>query len=474
MLFFAEPYEHFFRPLTGKYREQVVECLRLLYERLYTANADYGESLRREQVIEVFSEALTRAPQLDSEQGEGERRFKNLREQAGWVLNLLVECGWLEKQVDGASLTSTYPFSRRGRLFTQPLVETNNTRVRTRHRNTRNTLNALDAFLARGEEHDLIDAWEYSERIVADFTDIISELEERRRELVREVESQQLVQQAADQFFQFMETRFQPDLAVRLSADSVEKHRDAINKVIGKVRRQPKARKAEWERNLRRLVPELVQDGRSVLWYMLDTIDDRMRRACEISLPALRSALNGFTKRADIIIRQLSYMHRNNDSDLVELCSALGTAENRSELLANIGDSMQGLQLRLHDPAQVQLANRQKRRPVVTQVEESVELDAESRRDVVIQQLLDQAFSMNNTELRSYVRDAMGAGRRISSRDLPCGNAREMLAMGHALEVASAAADSSEYRFEVTFTGERGENPCFEFDEFFLELKQRD
>ncbi|GMG88716.1 hypothetical protein MNKW57_30370 [Biformimicrobium ophioploci] len=474
MLFFAEPYEHFFRPLTGKYREQVVECLRLLYERLYTANADYGESLRREQIIEVFSEALTRAPQLDSEQGEGERRFKNLREQAGWVLNLLVDCGWLEKQVDGASLTSTYPFSRRGRLFTQPLVETNNTRVRTRHRNTRNTLNALDAFLARGEEHDLIDAWEYSERIVADFTDIISELEERRRELVREVESQQLVQQAADQFFQFMETRFQPDLAVRLSADSVEKHRDAINKVIGKVRRQSKERKAEWERNLRRLVPELVQDGRSVLWYMLDTIDERMRRACEISLPALRSALNGFTKRADIIIRQLSYMHRNNDSDLVELCSTLGAAENRAELLGSIGDSMQGLQLRLHDPGQVQLANRQKRRPVVTQIEDSVELDAENRRDVVIQQLLDQAFSMNNTELRSYVREAMGAGRRISSRDLPCSNAREMLAMGHALEVASAAADSSEYRFEVTFTGERGENPCFEFDEFFLELKQRD
>ncbi|WP_434219189.1 Wadjet anti-phage system protein JetA family protein [Biformimicrobium ophioploci] len=473
-MFFAEPYEHFFRPLTGKYREQVVECLRLLYERLYTANADYGESLRREQIIEVFSEALTRAPQLDSEQGEGERRFKNLREQAGWVLNLLVDCGWLEKQVDGASLTSTYPFSRRGRLFTQPLVETNNTRVRTRHRNTRNTLNALDAFLARGEEHDLIDAWEYSERIVADFTDIISELEERRRELVREVESQQLVQQAADQFFQFMETRFQPDLAVRLSADSVEKHRDAINKVIGKVRRQSKERKAEWERNLRRLVPELVQDGRSVLWYMLDTIDERMRRACEISLPALRSALNGFTKRADIIIRQLSYMHRNNDSDLVELCSTLGAAENRAELLGSIGDSMQGLQLRLHDPGQVQLANRQKRRPVVTQIEDSVELDAENRRDVVIQQLLDQAFSMNNTELRSYVREAMGAGRRISSRDLPCSNAREMLAMGHALEVASAAADSSEYRFEVTFTGERGENPCFEFDEFFLELKQRD
>lgn len=44
-----------------------MECLRLLYERLYSANADYGESLRRSQIIEIFEEALVRAPVLDLE-----------------------------------------------------------------------------------------------------------------------------------------------------------------------------------------------------------------------------------------------------------------------------------------------------------------------------------------------------------------------------------------------------------------------
>jgi len=65
-MFFSEQRQQFFKPLTSKYREQVVECLRLLYERLYSANADYGESLRRNQLIEIFEEALARAPVLEA------------------------------------------------------------------------------------------------------------------------------------------------------------------------------------------------------------------------------------------------------------------------------------------------------------------------------------------------------------------------------------------------------------------------
>lgn len=474
-MFFLDAYQHFFRPLTGKYREQVVECLRLLYERLYTAKADYGESLAREQILEIFSEALTRAPQLDSDDStEPEGRFRNLREQAVWVLNSLVEFGWLEKQVDSATLSATYPFSRRGRLFTQPLVEVNSTRVRTRHRNTRNTLNALEAFAGRGEVHDLIDAWEYSERIVADFTDMIAELEERKRELVREVEAQLLVQQATDEFFSFMESRFQPDLAIRLSADSVEKHRDSIGKVIARIRRKDKALKAEWERRLRQLLPELVEEGRSLLWLMLDTIEDRMRRACEIKLPALRRALQGFTKRADIIIRQLSYLHSQSGGGFADLCQRLGDNPRKNDLLERLGDQLGGFQLRLFDPKQTQLWQRNRRQPVNTRVEEEAPLAEENRREILLQQLLDQAFNFNGGDLRDYLHRALGSGRRINSRDLPLRDARDLLAMGHALE-AAAVNQSGAATLTVEFTGETASNDYFaRFDEYILELKKSD
>ncbi|UHQ55894.1 Wadjet anti-phage system protein JetA family protein [Microbulbifer sp. YPW16] len=486
-MFFDDPYQHFFRPLTGKYREQVVECLRLLYERLYTAKADYGESLGREQILEIFSEALTRAPQLDGDdRGEAgtpgnhasattrEHRFRNLREQAGWTLNSLLEAGWLEKQVDSATLTATYPFSRRGRLFTQPLVEVNSARVRTRHRNTRNTLNALEAFAARGEIHDLIDAWEYSERIVADFTDMIAELEERKRELVREVEAQLLVQQATDEFFSFMESRFQPDLAIRLSADSVEKHRDAIGRVIARIRRKDRERKAEWERRLRQLLPEFVEEGRSLLWLMLDTIEDRMRRACEVKLPALRRALQGFTKRADIIIRQLSYINSQAEGQFADLSQQLGERDDRDKLLGSLGDQLGGFQLRLFDPKQTQLWQRQRREPVNTRVEEAVELGEDNRRDILLQQMLDQAFNFNSADLRDYLARALRGGRRVHSSELPLETARDLLAMSHALE-AAAVSQGGGPAVTVEFTGETASNDYFAaYDEYYLELKESD
>ncbi|MFS1523365.1 Wadjet anti-phage system protein JetA family protein [Microbulbifer sp. 2304DJ12-6] len=475
-MFFTDSHQHFFRPLTGKYREQVVECLRLLYERLYTAKADYGESLLREQILEIFAEALTRAPQLDSEEGvqDPEGRFRNLRDQAVWVMNSLVEFGWLEKQVDSATLTATYPFSRRGRLFTQPLVEVNGTRVRTRHRNTRNTLNALEAFASRGEIHDLIDAWEYSERIVADFTDMIAELEERKREMVREVEAQLLVQLATDQFFSFMESRFQPDLAIRLSADSVEKHRDAINRVIERIRRKEEVQKAEWEKRLRQLLPELVQQGQSLLWLMLDTIEDRMRRACEVKLPALRRALQGFTKRADIIIRQLSYLHSQAEGEFADLCQRLGDSQQKTQILGQLGEALGGFQLRLFDPRHTQLWQRSRRHPVNTRVEEESPIGEEDRREIELQQLLDQAFNFNNSHLREYLHNALGKGRQINSRNLPLRDARDLLAMSHVIE-AAAVSQSGAADLQVKFTGEIASNDYFtEFDEYILELKNCD
>jgi len=481
-MFFTPERQDFFKPLTSKYREQVVKCLCLLYQRLYGSNADYGHSLSREQVVEILEEALVRAPVLDSA-GETEaeasaeevpQRFKSNREQANWILKQLLDGGWLEKQVDTASLQSSYPFTRLGRLFTQPLVESDSARIRTRHRNTRNTLNALEAFLNRGEVHDLLDAYEYSERIVTDFTDVISELEERKRELVREVESQQLVQQATDQFFEFMEKRFQPDVAVRLSADSVEKHRHQIDKAVARIRRQKKDFKRQTELQLRRLIPELAQPDQSVLWTILDTIERRMGNAAEVMLPALRRALHSFTKRADIIIRQLSYLNSQSNNDLVTVCQTLSgldpaEAERR---LAVASRQMAGLRVQLIDPGQIKLQERKQPGQVHTAISEQPELDPEAERDLMIQRLLDQAFSLDNAGLRDYVFRALREGRKVSSRNLPIDSARDLLAMAHVIEVGAVNNLGGGHQFSVEPTGHRISSDYYqELDEFVIELK---
>lgn len=476
-MFFTDERRQFFKPLTGKYREQVVECLRLMHEQLYSANADYGESLKREQVLDIFSEALERAPLLEGDDEEA-GRFRSNREQAGWILNLLVEHGWLKRDRDSASFQSTYPFSRTGRLFTQTLVDVDGRSVRTRHRNTRNTLNALSAFQQRGEIYDLIDAHEHSERIIADFTDIISELEERKRELVREVEARQLVQQASDQFFEFMEKRFQPDVAIRLSADSVEKHRDRIQDVINSIRRKPREWKQNVERELRRQAPDLVVDEHSsVLWQLLDSIETRMRNASEIMLPALRRTLQGFTRRADIIIRQLSYLHSQKHNDLVGLCRELADLDETEfhARLALAGEAMAGVHLALVDPAQVRLRERRDRQPVQNQIVELAAPDDATRRELAVQQLLESAFNINGSAMRDYLRRALGAGRRIDNRDLPINDTADLLALSHIIELGGADHAAAGFRLRLEPTELIINEHYFAHrDGFLLELEQDD
>jgi hypothetical protein len=360
----------------------------------------------------------------------------------------------MEKQVDEATLQSTFAFSRYGRQFVDPFVSESRASARTRHRNTRNTRNSLEAFIERGEVYDLLDAYEYSERIISDFTDVISELEERKRDLVRGMEDQLMVQKASEEFFDFMEKRFQPDLAVRLSADNVEKHRDRIDQLLNEIRAKNKAYKAKAEARLRELLPELVQPGTSVLWTILDGIEQRIRNASDIMLPALRKALQGFTKRADIIIRQMSYLASQQHNDVLSVCkqlAALSPEEQNQQLMA-AGQLMSVPEVELVDPAMIRMAAPRKRRLIEADLDEGNEaFDVDARKDIYVQQVLDQAFFINNNSLRSYMQKHLLAGEVVSTKDLPIENAKDFLAVANAIGLASTSSLSSDFEFVMKY-----------------------
>ena len=106
-MLFANERLNFFRPLTGKYREQIVACLRELYSRLYSSLADYSRVIGRDLVLEVFQEAITRSPVLDDAEDDKSPSVRDDREQAIWILETLIENGWIELHADEISLTST-------------------------------------------------------------------------------------------------------------------------------------------------------------------------------------------------------------------------------------------------------------------------------------------------------------------------------------------------------------------------------
>jgi hypothetical protein len=468
MLFTSER-PHFFRPLTGKYREQVVACLRALYSRLYSSLADYHRVINRDLVMETFEEAITRTPVLDDSEDDTALPVRGEREQATWMLNLLLEYGWLELHVDEVTLTSTYSFSRIGRLFTQPMEEISGGRFRTRHRNTRNTCSALRSFLDKHEAYDLLDAYEYSERIVSDFSDVIGELEDRKRQLIKEVEAQQLVHKASEEFFDFMEKRFMPDLALRFSEDSVVKYREELDGLLRSARAQRRETKATVEKELRRLAPELVTDSkRSVYLTILDQIESRLHSAAEVMLPALRQSLHGFTRRADILLRQLSFSEASQHAllDAFEKLSAMDDPE-QDRHLAAAADSFATLAVGFVDPDQLRLYNLERKRAVNTSVEEAVADDRESRRRLFVEQALERAFSLNNRQLYDYVVAALAGGHEIRTSTLPIRDARELLQAAHVIELGASSTVGG-LRFEVVETGAQVRSEYYDASDDFI------
>jgi hypothetical protein len=472
MLFTAERL-HFFRPLTGKYREQVVACLRSLYARFYSSLSEYSRVVDRELVIEAFEEAITRTPALEDGEDDMAMPARTEREQANWMLNLLLQHGWLELHPDEVTLTSTYSFSRIGRLFTQPMEEIEGARFRTRHRNTRNTCSALRSFLDKHEVYDLLDAYEYSERIVSDFSDVIAELEERKRQLVREVEAQQLVHRASEEFFDFMEKRFMPDLALRFSEDSVVKFREELEGLLRRARAQRTDVKKEIEKELRRLAPELIPGGRrSAYLTLLDQIESRIHSAAEVMLPALRQALHGFTRRADILLRQLSFTDASQHA-LLDGFAALAQLpeEEQNARFTRVAEHLTVLDVGFVDPDHLRLYNTARKRRVETRAEKSAEDDPQARRRLFVERALERAFGMNNRQIYEYLVNALAGGHEIRTTSLPIRDARELLYAAHVIEVGASNSAHPGFRFEVQETGNRTHNDYFAAtDEFVIRV----
>ncbi|MFT6113973.1 MAG: hypothetical protein ACJA10_000909, partial [Oleispira sp.] len=108
----------------------------------------------------------------------------------------------------------------------------------------------------------------------------------------------------------------------------------------------------------------------------------------------------------------------------------------------------------LVDPAQVRLAPPRKRRIIEADLDEGNEaFDMDARKDIYVQQVLDQAFFINNNSLRLYMQKHLMAGGVISTKDLPIDTAKDFLAVANAIGLASTSSLSSDFEFVMMYQG---------------------
>jgi hypothetical protein len=205
---------------------------------------------------------------------------------------------------------------------------------------------------------------------------------------------------------------------------------------------------------------------------ILDQIESRLHSAADLMLPALRRSLHGFTRRADILLRQLSFSEASQHA-LLDAFEALADMPETAQdvRLRAAADHLTGLAMGFVDPDHIRLQNTERKRRVETRAEPAPTDDPIGRRRLFVELALERAFAMNNRQLYDYLVATLAGGHEIRTTSLPIRDARELLYAAHALEIGAAGWEGMGLKFEVRETGRRAATEYFAaMDEFVVRL----
>lgn len=463
--FFLGKRDQFFRPLTHADRECCAAVLRSLYDRVQGPNADYSEALTRELVLTIVFQALA-DPLLRSVVFEPGRTVSAEEERAyaGELLRKLKEHGWIEDYKDPIDLKPTLKMTRAGKEVSEVLSSLDNSRARTRQRNMRSAKKALAAFVASHDVDEILDGYDFAARVVQDLQDDIEYFRLLIQSLTREALEQKV---AWSEFNEFIEKRFAKEYAVRLVADSAERHRGQIIELLDQIRGQPDEIRRGVDANLLQraawLEPQ-VQLRSPMLW-LCDRMESMVEAACNLKLPMLRSEMNNYVRRFTSLLRQALSLDYGASSPLGRAMSLL-----KEQPQADRADFLDAMAGRL-GTAEIRLPGAALRWTVRDREVEHGPLaplvvDEASRIEAAMRRAEAEAFAFSDQEVLAGLLPHLRDGR-LSLRELPVTNAVEAVRILHAVGAARSAEGK---RFlKARKRAEVFDTPYFSADDFELE-----
>jgi hypothetical protein len=475
-IFFEGERFRFFRPLNSSRRELVAACLRALYDRLQGPAADYSHNLTRESVKELLLPVIREYKdriEADEEPDEFMAiEASDPQQLAAVVVRVLLRDGWLEAFPDRQGLVTAFRLTRPGKLFAEAFWSLQRP-SRSRQRNMRGCRNALEAALrTNGDAHDLVDAYEYAEKVIEDLTEGIDFLQERVRLLMREA----TVHDQWDDFLEFL-AKFQSDYSKQLTVDSATLNRNAIRSKIEALRIElPEPKRQRMESELRDIAKWAVQEcsGPSVLEWMLDRIEEIVNAAHDSKQPGFVKAMDTYIKRVTGLVQQ-SMMLRSGQARHAYLAavSKLASLEKHAQdrLLARIGEELATVEVRLLDPSSFKLRTAKQRRTAST-VSVPPRASREARLAAALRRAEDTAFNVSNEELAQEIRKKLRLYKRpIRVSSFPLNTARDVIS---AMQTVEAARTHRDKDLEVRKLPGRVENEfyiCSDYEITFKKIK---
>jgi len=459
--FFTEDRLHFFRPLNGKYREMTVACLRALYSRLHGPEADYNALFSVDDLRGIFTEVVGPLQVLSADDDDDLSETEDPRARANAILRSLMDAGWLEVSQDRAALRHFVRFTRVGKLFTDSFIALEHRGLSSRQRNVRNTRNALQAFLDEQDPFNLIDAQRYAEQVNSDLADDVIDLHEYKALLLQR--AAEAGTSAIETYADFMDTHFMPDIAVRMSSESVEKHRADIRSTIHKIRQLPRERLEAVEQRLTELAPaEAERRPQGLTNYLLSSIDGLVAGACRAKMPELRSALSGFLKRSRLVVSNAYALATpQRTTRALSALGEMGEAE-ADRVLQAVADRILPVPPKLLDPNRLKVSAARKLREIPTDVSEPEET-REDRLRAMIEERTQMAFSVSVDRMEEEILRQMGDDVSMRASDLQVHDVLTVMTLSHCIETGMIGPKKVGVR--LTFepvVDEKGGFVCFD------------
>lgn len=472
-VFFDAERQRFFRPLNSSRRELVAACLRALYDRLHGPAADYAHHLTRDVLRELLLPVVRQYQTTLADDGSDDEfsavDASDPQLLVAMVIRALVADGWLEQFADRTGLVAAFRFSRPGKLFSEALWALDRP-SRSRQRNMRGCRNALEAALSeRGDAHDLVDAYEYAEKVIEDLADGIDYFQE----LVRHLMQAASAHTQWNEFVDFLD-RFQRDYSKQLTADNATLNRQAIRQKLEKLRAVPEAKFNRMDAQLRDIAHWMAKEytGSSLYDWLLGRIEDIVDAACESKQPGFLKAMETYLKRVNGLALQ-SMMLRSGQTRHAYLAAVQKVAESpkleQDRLLKLVGQFLAPAEVRVLDPASFKLKTATQRRKAVT-VSIRPRSTREERLAAAMARAEAEVFSIPNEDVAQGLRaDLRLFQHPIRVSAMPTASARDVIRAMQAVEAARSAIGGD---LIVKKLPTRLENEFYGANDYEIDLKK--
>lgn len=432
---------------------------------MHGPEADYAQALTKDLVLEVclgvIAQPIYREGALSASQAV------NAEAERGYALNLLralKEHGWLEDYKDPIDLQPVLKLTRAGKAFAETFAELDNTRHKTRQRNMRSARKALLAFLDNRDEDELLDAHDYASRVVQDLQDDIEYFRALMQSLTREALTQKL---AWDEFNEFLERRFSKEMAVRLVADSVDRHRGHLIELLDQIRAWPAEQRERADAALLQRadwLEPMLGDGRSATLWLCQRVEALIDAACELKLPMLRNEMHNYVRRFTGLLRQALSLDYSAESPMGLTLAGIKAADaaGKDAWLELLGRRLATAELRLLPAGSLRWSQRERQQVEGDDAEWRIR--ANSRLEAALRRAEAEAFVISEDAVLRQLGQASAVSLRLS--DLASRRADEVLTSLHA--VGAARSTQGRERWAVRKLGVRFETTSFIADDYEL------